>query len=149
MIDGRPVPNVSAGPRAMAADALDAAAAVVGDLRVFDDDGPDGIPGSGDDDGVLDLVVILHPEPGWEVEPERRRARDRLTAIEARPSTDRRNGPRPPTPSWSRRRGDRWAFGCTSSGTSSVWRTCTTTPGIARATPVEPRCGSGAWADGR
>ncbi|HKK70487.1 MAG TPA: M6 family metalloprotease domain-containing protein [Candidatus Krumholzibacteria bacterium] len=69
VIDGRPVPNVTAGPRAMAADALDAAAAVVGDLRVFDDDGPDGIPGSGDDDGVLDLVVVLHPEPGWEVEP--------------------------------------------------------------------------------
>jgi M6 family metalloprotease-like protein len=69
VIDGRPVPNVSAGPRNMAADALDAAASVVGDLRVFDDDGPDGVPGSGDDDGVLDLVVILHPEPGWESEP--------------------------------------------------------------------------------
>ncbi len=29
--------------------------------RGFDNDGPDGIPDSGDDDGVVDLVIFLHP----------------------------------------------------------------------------------------
>ena len=31
------------------------------DLAVFDDDGPDGRPDSGDDDGEVDLVVVLTP----------------------------------------------------------------------------------------
>lgn len=66
--DGVPA-NGAAGSRAMARDALEAAARAVDDLRVFDDDGPDGIPGSGDDDGTLDLVVILHPFAPWEVDP--------------------------------------------------------------------------------
>lgn len=66
--DGRPA-NGAAGSRAMASDALDAAARAIEDLRVFDDDGPDGVPGSGDDDGVLDLVVVVHPFPAWEVDP--------------------------------------------------------------------------------
>ena len=66
--DGRPA-NGAAGSRAMASDALAAAARAVADLRVFDDDGPDGIAGSGDDDGVLDLVVVLHPFVAWEVDP--------------------------------------------------------------------------------
>ena len=30
---------------------------------------PDGIPGSGDDDGTLDLVIVIHPFAPWEVEP--------------------------------------------------------------------------------
>lgn len=59
-----------AGPRAMARDALRLAADVHNDLRRFDSDGPDGIAGSGDDDGILDLVLILHPEVGFEVDPE-------------------------------------------------------------------------------
>ena len=58
-----------AGSRRLAEDALTAAADGYGDLRFFDDDGPDGIAGSGDDDGVLDLVVIVHPWTGWEVDP--------------------------------------------------------------------------------
>jgi M6 family metalloprotease-like protein len=29
---------------------------------MFDNDGPDGIPNSGDDDGYIDAVVVLHPE---------------------------------------------------------------------------------------
>jgi M6 family metalloprotease-like protein len=64
--DGVPVSAIAAGPRNLARDALAAASAVVRDLSVFDDDGPDGIGGSGDDDGVLDLVIVLHPLPGWE-----------------------------------------------------------------------------------
>ncbi len=32
------------------------------DYGRFDNDGPDGIPNSGDDDGVVDAVVIMHPE---------------------------------------------------------------------------------------
>ncbi len=31
------------------------------DWRQFDNDGPDGIPDSGDDDGYVDLAIILHP----------------------------------------------------------------------------------------
>ncbi len=32
------------------------------DFGHFDNDGPDGIPNSGDDDGIVDGIVILHPE---------------------------------------------------------------------------------------
>ncbi|MDH3456361.1 MAG: M6 family metalloprotease domain-containing protein [Gemmatimonadota bacterium] len=32
------------------------------DYGQFDNDGPDGIPNSGDDDGVVDAIVLLHPE---------------------------------------------------------------------------------------
>ncbi|MEO8453391.1 MAG: immune inhibitor A domain-containing protein, partial [Gemmatimonadota bacterium] len=32
----------------------------------FDNDGPDGIPNSGDDDGVVDFVTFLHPTVGGE-----------------------------------------------------------------------------------
>ena len=66
--DGGPA-NGAAGSRALARDALSAAADAIEDLRLFDDDGPDGVPGSGDDDGVLDLVVVLHPFAAWEVDP--------------------------------------------------------------------------------
>lgn len=31
------------------------------DWRQFDNDGPDGIPNSGDDDGYVDLAVVVHP----------------------------------------------------------------------------------------
>lgn len=33
----------------------------------FDNDGPDGIPNSGDDDGFVDFIGIVHPEIGGEV----------------------------------------------------------------------------------
>ena len=36
------------------------------DFSQFDNDGPDGIPNSGDDDGYVDLVVFVHPESGGE-----------------------------------------------------------------------------------
>jgi M6 family metalloprotease-like protein len=36
------------------------------DFRLFDNDGPDGIPDSGDDDGVVDALVVVHAGWGWE-----------------------------------------------------------------------------------
>jgi len=34
--------------------------------NAFDNDGPDGLPNSGDDDGFVDFVTFLHPEVGGE-----------------------------------------------------------------------------------
>jgi M6 family metalloprotease-like protein len=31
------------------------------DWRLYDNDGPDGVPDSGDDDGMVDMVVLMHP----------------------------------------------------------------------------------------
>ncbi len=39
------------------------------DFRQYDNDGPDGIPNSADDDGYVDLVALLHPEIGGECQP--------------------------------------------------------------------------------
>lgn len=36
------------------------------DYGQFDNDGPDGIPNSPDDDGIIDLVTLVHPEMGAE-----------------------------------------------------------------------------------
>jgi M6 family metalloprotease-like protein len=36
------------------------------DFGLFDNDGPDGIPNSGDDDGYVDFVAFVHPEFGGE-----------------------------------------------------------------------------------
>ena len=36
------------------------------DFRLFDSDGPDGIPDSGDDDGFVDGVFVVHAGPGGE-----------------------------------------------------------------------------------
>jgi len=36
------------------------------DFGDFDNDGPDGLPNSGDDDGIVDTVFIIHPETGGE-----------------------------------------------------------------------------------
>lgn len=49
----------------MARDALTLADADY-DLRQFDNDGPDGIPDSGDDDGLVDALFIVHAGPGAE-----------------------------------------------------------------------------------
>jgi len=32
----------------------------------FDNDGPDGVPNSGDDDGYVDVLAVMHPDPGGE-----------------------------------------------------------------------------------
>ena len=36
------------------------------DFRQYDNDGPDGIPNSGDDDGFVDFVALVHPQVGGE-----------------------------------------------------------------------------------
>jgi len=38
-------------------------------LSFFDNDGPDGIPSSGDDDGYIDATIVIHPGQGAEVAP--------------------------------------------------------------------------------
>ncbi|MEO5616559.1 MAG: M6 family metalloprotease domain-containing protein [Candidatus Eisenbacteria bacterium] len=44
---------------------LEASDATV-DFRPYDNDGPDGVANSGDDDGVADLVMFVHPNEGGE-----------------------------------------------------------------------------------
>ncbi len=41
----------------------------------FDNDGPDGIPNSGDDDGYVDVLAVMHPTPGGECQSEDRNNR--------------------------------------------------------------------------
>ncbi|MEJ2722163.1 MAG: M6 family metalloprotease domain-containing protein, partial [bacterium] len=36
------------------------------DFGLYDNDGPDGLPNSGDDDGFVDFIAIVHPETGGE-----------------------------------------------------------------------------------
>lgn len=36
------------------------------DWGAFDNDGPDGVPNSGDDDGYVDALAVIHPTPGAE-----------------------------------------------------------------------------------
>lgn len=36
------------------------------DFSAYDNDGPDGVPNSGDDDGYVDFVAFIHPEVGAE-----------------------------------------------------------------------------------
>jgi len=63
--------NFGAYPRSaqkLAEDAMAAAYQDFGnDLRYFDNDGPDGIPSSGDDDGYIDAVAVVHAGQGGEV----------------------------------------------------------------------------------
>ena len=49
----------------LALDAVRAVDATV-DFNQFDNDGPDGVPHSGDDDGVVDALFIVHAGPGGE-----------------------------------------------------------------------------------
>ncbi len=52
----------------LAEDAMTAAYAAFGnDLHSFDNDGPDGIPGSADDDGYIDAVCVIHAGQGAEI----------------------------------------------------------------------------------
>jgi immune inhibitor A len=48
-------------------DAMAAAYRELGDLSFFDNDGPDGIPSSGDDDGYVDAVCLIHVGQGAEL----------------------------------------------------------------------------------
>lgn len=61
--------NGATRTRRLATEAITAVAAAGYDLRLADDDGPDGIPGSSDDDGWVDGVLILHSEAGQENDP--------------------------------------------------------------------------------
>lgn len=65
--------DFSAYPRSAQGLAEDAMVAAFGsfgsDLSYFDNDGPDGIPASGDDDGYIDAVCVIHPGQGAEVAP--------------------------------------------------------------------------------
>ena len=53
----------------LAEDAMAAAYGAFGNLSYFDNDGPDGIPSSGDDDGYIDATIVVHPGQGAEVAP--------------------------------------------------------------------------------
>lgn len=66
---GQPAPCNGMCPDSKLADMLRAAmAAIDGTVNFgqFDNDGPDGQPNSGDDDGFADFVAFVHPERGGE-----------------------------------------------------------------------------------
>ncbi len=53
--------------RGMVEDALNQAYTVNGvDFSAYDNDGPDGLPGTGDDDGIVDALVVVHAGPAAE-----------------------------------------------------------------------------------
>ncbi len=56
--------------RLLAYESLTALAELGLSFAELDDDGPDGLPGSGDDDGLVDGVLILHAGPGQENDPQ-------------------------------------------------------------------------------
>jgi immune inhibitor A len=66
--------DFSAYPRSAQRVAEDAMAAAYtdfgGKLGYFDNDGPDGSPNSGDDDGYIDAVMVVHPGRGAEIIPD-------------------------------------------------------------------------------
>lgn len=61
--------NGTTRTRRLATEALAAVADAGFDLRLADDDGPDGIAGSSDDDGWVDGVLIVHAARGRELDP--------------------------------------------------------------------------------
>jgi len=93
--------------RHLAADAVRAADAAGVDLRRYDNDGPDGVPDSGDDDGILDALLIVHAGSGSERTGNRDQLRSHywnMTELKTRqglsipdyalvPETDRQGGP--------------------------------------------------------
>ncbi len=57
--------NYPKNAQKMIEDAVDAADPLV-DFSEFDNDGPDGIPNSGDDDGYVDFLMVVHGGQGYE-----------------------------------------------------------------------------------
>ncbi|MFH1220597.1 MAG: M6 family metalloprotease domain-containing protein [Candidatus Eisenbacteria bacterium] len=57
--------NYPRNTQKMIEDAIDAADSRV-DFSQFDNDGPDGIPNSGDDDGLVDFLLVVHAGQGYE-----------------------------------------------------------------------------------
>ncbi len=51
----------------LAEDAMAVAYRDLGSLSFFDNDGPDGVSSSGDDDGYVDAVCVIHPGQGAEI----------------------------------------------------------------------------------
>jgi M6 family metalloprotease-like protein len=63
--------------------------------ELYDNDGPDGIPNSGDDDGFVDFVAFVHPESGGECNDGNASIwshRWNLTALRGSDYTTKRNG---------------------------------------------------------
>lgn len=50
------------------------------DFGQFDNDGPDGVPNSGDDDGFVDAISLIHPEVGGECKAVNAAAQDNIWA---------------------------------------------------------------------
>lgn len=61
--------NLFTRTRALARESLEAQRALGLDFSALDNDGPDRLPASGDDDGQVDGVLILHAEIGQENDP--------------------------------------------------------------------------------
>ncbi len=57
------------GTRALATEAISSVARQGLEFRRLDNDGPDGMPGTADDDGQVDGILILHSGPGQENDP--------------------------------------------------------------------------------
>ncbi|MFH1313342.1 MAG: M6 family metalloprotease domain-containing protein [Candidatus Eisenbacteria bacterium] len=68
----------------MIEDALDAADYRV-DFSQFDNDGPDGIPDSGDDDGYVDFLMVVHAGQGYEQTMNPGHIHSHVSTIRARP----------------------------------------------------------------
>ena len=63
--DRRGMGNYPNNAQRLVEDAVAAADPAV-DFSQFDNDGPDGIPASGDDDGVVDFLLVVHAGQGYE-----------------------------------------------------------------------------------
>jgi immune inhibitor A len=68
----------------MVEDAVDAADDIV-DFSVYDNDGPDGIPSSGDDDGMVDYLFVIHAGQGYEWTMDPNHIHSHVANIHAKP----------------------------------------------------------------
>ena len=69
-------------------DALLAADAAGVDFTQYDNDGPDGVPGSGDDDGIIDALAVMFPGRGAERTGELDRFRSHYNTFGSSPVLD-------------------------------------------------------------
>jgi immune inhibitor A len=68
----------------MIEDAVDSADPWV-DFSQFDNDGPDGVPNSGDDDGYVDFLIVVHGGEGYEQTMKPGHIHSHVSTIRARP----------------------------------------------------------------